>query len=99
MIGDKLIVWLSFNVHGNEFAGTESAMTVAYELVNPSNAETKKWLENTIVILDRASIPMDIPDTEIGYEKFQGRKRIQTCQIENTWKSGLGGQSTTIFSI
>jgi hypothetical protein len=42
MIGDKLIVWLSFNVHGNEFAGTESAMTVAYELVNPSNAETKK---------------------------------------------------------
>ena len=52
MIGDKLIVWLSFNVHGNEFAGTESAMTVAYELVNPSNAETKKWLENTIVILD-----------------------------------------------
>jgi hypothetical protein len=26
-IGDKL-VWLSFNVHGNEFARTESAMTV-----------------------------------------------------------------------
>lgn len=51
-IGDKLIVWLSFNVHGNEFAGAESALTVAYELVNPSNATTKEWLKNTIVILD-----------------------------------------------
>lgn len=63
MIDDKLIVWLSFNVHGNEFAGTESAMTVAYELVNPSNAETKKWLENTIVILD----PCMNPD---GYSRY-----------------------------
>ncbi|MBP4141906.1 hypothetical protein J3S90_08830 [Flavobacterium sp. P4023] len=62
-IGDKVIVWLSFNVHGNEFAGTESAMTVAYELVNPSNTETKKWLENTIVILD----PCINPD---GYSRY-----------------------------
>jgi hypothetical protein len=51
-------------------------MTVAYELVNPSNAETKKVVRNTIVILD-ASIPMDIPDTEIGYENF----RKKTHQI------------------
>jgi hypothetical protein len=63
MIGDKLIVWLSFNVHGNEFSGTESAMTVAYELVNPANSETKKWLENTIVILD----PCINPD---GYSRY-----------------------------
>jgi hypothetical protein len=41
-IGDKLIVWLSFNVHGNEFAGTESAMTVAYELVNAANSVSRK---------------------------------------------------------
>lgn len=51
-VGDKLIVWLSFNVHGNEWAGTESALTVAYELCNPENKTTKDWLENTIVILD-----------------------------------------------
>ncbi|MEC5167262.1 hypothetical protein RCH18_003014 [Flavobacterium sp. PL11] len=62
-IGDKVIVWLSFNVHGNEIAGTESAMTVAYELVNPKNAETKKWLENTVVILD----PCLNPD---GYSRY-----------------------------
>lgn len=49
---DKVIVWLSFNVHGNEPAAAESAMAVAFELLNPDNAETKEWLKNTIVILD-----------------------------------------------
>lgn len=49
---DVAIVWLSFNVHGNEIGAIESAMSVAYELVNPSNIETKEWLKNTVVILD-----------------------------------------------
>lgn len=49
---DKAVVWLSFNVHGNEPAGTESAMNVAFELINPNNTATKEWLKNTIVILD-----------------------------------------------
>ncbi|MDV6166791.1 M14 family zinc carboxypeptidase [Flavobacterium sp. DG1-102-2] len=49
---DKAIVWLSFNVHGNEPGATESAMSVAYQLINPDNKETKEWLQNTIVILD-----------------------------------------------
>ncbi len=34
-IGDKLIVWLSFNVHGNEWARTESALSVAYRISKP----------------------------------------------------------------
>ncbi|MBE8726710.1 M14 family zinc carboxypeptidase [Flavobacterium hungaricum] len=62
-VGDKIIVWLSFNVHGNEFAGTESAMTVAYELLNPSNEKTKQWLKNTVVVLD----PCINPD---GYSRY-----------------------------
>ncbi|MCW4467570.1 M14 family zinc carboxypeptidase [Flavobacterium sp. MFBS3-15] len=61
--GDKAIVWLSFNVHGNEPAAAESAMSVAYELVNPKNAATKEWLKNTIVILD----PCLNPD---GYARY-----------------------------
>lgn len=52
MVNDKVIVWLSFNVHGNEIGATESAMSVAYELINPENKDSKEWLENTIVILD-----------------------------------------------
>src|SRR5690606_16204882 len=30
---DKAIIWLSFNVHGNEIGAAESAMQVAYDLV------------------------------------------------------------------
>lgn len=62
-VNDKIIVWISFNVHGNEFAGTESALTVAYELLNPSNESTKQWLKNTVVILD----PCINPD---GYSRY-----------------------------
>lgn len=51
-IKNKTIVWLSFNVHGNEFGALESALSVAYELVNPKNEESKKWLQDIIVIID-----------------------------------------------
>jgi hypothetical protein len=51
-LNDKVIVWLSFNVHGNEAGAIESAMNVAYQLIDPANAATKEWLKNTIVILD-----------------------------------------------
>ncbi len=45
---DKAIVWLSYNVHGNEASSTEAAMKTVYELVT----NKKEWLKNTVVILD-----------------------------------------------
>ncbi len=44
----KAIVWLSYNVHGNEASSTEAAMLTLYELVTSKKA----WLENTVVIID-----------------------------------------------
>jgi Zinc carboxypeptidase. len=46
------IVWLSYNVHGNEPSSSEAAMLTLYELVNPSNSQSKNWLHNTVVIID-----------------------------------------------
>ncbi|WP_439879957.1 M14 family metallopeptidase [Pontibacter sp. MBLB2868] len=46
------IVWLSYNIHGNESVSAEAVMQVLYDLVNPDNAQTKQWLQNTVVILD-----------------------------------------------
>lgn len=57
----KAIVWLSFSVHGNEAAGSESAMPVLYNLI--TKPECQAWLENTIVILD----PSINPD---GYSRY-----------------------------
>ncbi|EDM43959.1 secreted protein containing N-terminal Zinc-dependent carboxypeptidase related domain, putative [unidentified eubacterium SCB49] len=42
------IVWLSYNVHGNEASGSESAMSTVYELIT----NKKEWLKNTVVIID-----------------------------------------------
>ena len=45
---DVAIVWLSYNVHGNEASSMEAAMQTAYELINGSSP----WLKNTVVIMD-----------------------------------------------
>ena len=45
---DKAIVWLSYNVHGNEASSTEASMLTLYDLVT----NKKEWLKNTIVIID-----------------------------------------------
>ncbi|MCW3092704.1 MAG: zinc carboxypeptidase [Ferruginibacter sp.] len=46
------IVWLSYNVHGNETSSSEVAMKTLFELLNPANAQTKEYLKNIIVIID-----------------------------------------------
>lgn len=52
-VGKKVgIVWLSYNVHGNEANSTETAMKTLYELADPNNARSQEWLANTVVIMD-----------------------------------------------
>ena len=59
LLNDKLpdvslptIVWLSYNVHGNEASSTEVAMKLLYELGSGKNADANSWLKNTVVIID-----------------------------------------------
>ena len=47
-----IVVWLSYNVHGNETSSSEAAMLTIFALVDPSNTQTKEWLKNTVVIMD-----------------------------------------------
>lgn len=42
------IVWLSYNVHGNEASSTEAAMKTLYTLLT----EKQEWLKSTVVIID-----------------------------------------------
>ncbi|HVX27348.1 MAG TPA: M14 family metallopeptidase [Parafilimonas sp.] len=51
------IVWFSYNIHGNEPAGTEAAMKVLYALVDPNNAQSKQWLQNVVVVIDPCQNP------------------------------------------
>ena len=47
-----VIIWLSYNVHGNEASSSEVSMKTLYELLNTANTQTKNWLKNTVVIID-----------------------------------------------
>ncbi len=51
-VNSPAIIWLSYNVHGNEASSSEVSMRTLYELLNSSNAQTKAWLKNTVVIID-----------------------------------------------
>jgi len=50
--GAPAIVWLSYNVHGNEPASSEAAMLTLFALVDPANTATKEYLKNTVVVID-----------------------------------------------
>ena len=65
------IVWLSYNVHGNESVSTEASMKTLYSLIDPSNQETKKWLKNTVVIID----PCLNPDGRERYVNWYNQKK------------------------
>ena len=60
------IVWLSYNIHGNESVSMEASMQTLYELVSPNHPETKPWLENALVIID----PTINPDGRDRYAGF-----------------------------
>ena len=47
----KIIVWLSYNVHGDEASSTEAAMATVYKLLS-GDEKVNRWLEKTVVIID-----------------------------------------------
>lgn len=61
-----VVVWLSYNVHGNEPSSSETAMQALFELANPANARTQAWLKNTVVVID----PCLNPDGRDRYVNF-----------------------------
>jgi len=54
---DAAVVWLSYNVHGDESVSSEAALKTLHALADTSNARTQGWLENAVVLLDPALNP------------------------------------------
>lgn len=46
------VIWLSFNVHGNEASCTEAAQQLAYTLAAATNPEVATMLERVVVVID-----------------------------------------------
>ena len=73
---DVAIVWLSYNVHGNEASSTEASMQTLYALIT----QKKDWLENTVVIMD----PCINPDGRDRYANWYNQVKAtpyNTAQI------------------
>ncbi len=51
-VNGPTIVWLSYNVHGNEPSSSEVSMKMLYELLSGKNKQLNEWLKNTVVIID-----------------------------------------------
>ncbi|MEQ9308148.1 MAG: M14 family metallopeptidase [Balneolaceae bacterium] len=68
----KAIVWLSYNVHGNETSSSEAALYTIYELVTNKTA----WLNDVVVIMD----PMINPD---GRDRYVNWNRTQIGKNAN----------------
>jgi hypothetical protein len=85
------IVWLSYNVHGNEPASSEAAMLTLYALVDPANKQTKEWLKNTVVILDPCINP-DGRDRYVNWYNSYGGKNFnpdpQAREHNEPWPQG-----------
>lgn len=60
------ILWLSYNVHGNEANSTETAMKTLYNLASGVNSKAKEWLKNTVVVIDPCLNP-DGRDRYVNY--------------------------------
>ena len=70
------IIWLGYNVHGNESAGMETAMKTLYTLVTGSYPGVSDWLRNCIIIID----PCQNPD---GRDLYTNRFRNSQNLIPN----------------
>ncbi|MEP0132860.1 MAG: M14 family metallopeptidase [Eudoraea sp.] len=69
----KAIVWLSYNVHGNESVSTEASMQTIYALLTSKQA----YLENTIIIMD----PCINPDGRDRYVNWYNQYKNTPNQL------------------
>jgi len=69
----KAIVWLSYNVHGNESVSTEASMQTIYDLLTSK----KDYLENTVVIID----PCINPDGRDRYVNWYNQHKNTPNQV------------------
>lgn len=70
----KAIVWLSYNVHGNESVSTEASMQTIYELLTTKSS----YLDNSVVIID----PCINPDGRDRYSNWYNQYKNAPHQVD-----------------
>lgn len=81
------LIWMSYNVHGNETSSSEAAMQTLYELITSK----QDWLKNTVVIID----PCVNPDGRDRYVNWYNQTKStpynpnpETSEHNEPWPGG-----------
>ena len=84
---EKIIIWLSYGIHGNESSPTETSMKTVYNLIT----EKINWLDDVIVIVD----PCANPDGRNRYVNFFNQSKsipndtsLVSREHHEPWHSG-----------
>lgn len=87
------LVWLSYNVHGNETSSSEAALLTLYALVDPANAQTKGWLQNTVVVIDPCLNP-DGRDRYVNwFNSIVGKRANPALEAREHYEPWPGGRT------
>lgn len=85
------IVWMSYNVHGNEASSSEASMLTAYELLSGNIPQVKEWLNKLVIAID----PCLNPDGRDRYVNWQNSVRgvkanphVFTREHNEPWPGG-----------
>ncbi len=87
----KVIVWLSYNIHGNEPSSSEAAMETAWQLVNHKDKDHDNWLNNAIIIIDPCLNPDGRERYVSWFEQQSGEEPdpgIQSEEHHEPWPGG-----------
>ncbi len=71
------IIWLSYNIHGNEAAASEAALLTAYEILSNAEGKYRAWLDSVLIIID----PCLNPDGHSRYVQFYSSKAGRTPDL------------------
>ncbi len=83
------VVWLSYNVHGNESVSTEAAMATLYQLASGDPAQT--GLDRVVVVMDPCLNPDGRERYVSGFRQRRGARvnaSPEAWEHEETWPGG-----------
>ncbi len=77
------VIWLAYNIHGNEPAGMETAMKTLYTLVTESYKGSEEWLKSCIIVID----PCQNPDgRELYTTRYNSSQNLEVNPDGNSWE-------------
>jgi len=92
-----VILWFSYNVHGNEASSSETAMKTLYALTEGKTKDIGDWLKNTVVVIDPCLNP-DGRERYVNYfNQVSGKKPNANPMAREHFEPWPGGRSNHYY--